>query len=318
MKRIYVTTIGRGKDLSIANAVHCLDFEQKMVVGRSFVPGSNKSLANCRGGTRGARGLVFVPNGNSGDLWVAGYDGLFRFTEDLRLTEGFWIDDAKAKDFHGIYKCCGSSRLCLTSTYSDRVVYWNYDNHTLSSVDAVYSSSRGHVTDKERPLDKLHLNACVLGPDDFPRFVLFNRTGEIYDQRGSGESLGLSLLLSDAKGAHDLIFLKDPSRLILNDSKNSKVLSFPYEESSNSFGEGSVVFTFPGEKIVTTARSGWLRGLKYIPEWDILLVGSSPAGIFCLEKFSSGNPEISEIVISTDLEDSVFGVEINSHDWMRS
>jgi hypothetical protein len=82
--KVFVSTVLRGAPIERGGELLVLDWDKKKVLGRTFVapPAPTVSDTNTRGGFRGGRGIVVLPD----ELFVATYHTLLGYTWDLKPT----------------------------------------------------------------------------------------------------------------------------------------------------------------------------------------------------------------------------------------
>jgi hypothetical protein len=297
MRRIYVSTVGRGKNKEEASRVYCVDYDTGKTLMSHAIPIANIDLSatNPRGGTRGARGLCWY----NSRLWVAGWDGLFELDPDtLRVERGFWSDECW--DIHQIY--AGQFEITCVGTWTNSIYKFSEGKFTK-----VKDLTEIHPGEFQAPSpDRLHFNAMS------GRYANLNTIGAIADMK-TGE-----LVVEDPEiffGTHDLIELPT-NELVINLSRLRKTVTLNMDtwEIQRTLVELPEVKQPAG---TIMCMPGWMRGASYIPKHDTLLLGTAPARVLAIENVSTatGKNQFKEIKISDDIVDSVFDVIPHPWDW---
>lgn len=294
MRRIYVSTVGRGKKLEESSKVYCVDYDSGRILHSTRIPEPNMDLANPRGGCRGCRGLAIL----DGSLWAAGWDGIFELDLDtLELKRGFWSKECQ--DIHQIYTEDG--QLVLVSSWNDKTFTFKPSEGIFKELDNFAGRFAGEQIDPSSP-DTLHYNAIV---DDY---VLLNRPG-IIANRETDETI--YEFTSTGRG-HDLCMLPS-GELATNCAGEAGTIAINIETGSS---RDILRITRKPELDGPLAQQGWTRGLSYIENHDLMLVGSAPASIFCINNIMTNPKVIKEITISDEVIETVFDVIPHQEDWL--
>lgn len=297
MKRIYVSTVGRGKEKQESSKVYCIDCETGKLCAEVKLPLSMLDLGNPRGGCRGARGLAF---GYS--LYAAGFDGVFRLNpDDLFIEHGRWFREIR--DIHQIYFRRGL--LELASTFDNRVYCMNVEKDVILSEVQDYSDVHEGLPPPDwfpGCRDTLHLNSFT------DRYGLCAKAAVIFDRQTRKVCMESQEFL---RGSHDIWELST-GELAVNNSKESRTIAIDpntwtvsrmlYEETKTEGGS-------------ELAKRGWTRGMSYLPQRDLLMVGSSPAEVIIIEDVSNSPRITGRIPISDDIVEATFDVIPHPEDW---
>lgn len=316
MRRLYVSTVGRTKDLQDSSHVYMLDYDTKQVMHSVRLPLAMFDLENPRGGVRGCRGLCFGMDllGQPAFLWAAGFDGLFRINlDDLFIEEGVWSRDCR--DIHQIY----AGHPCmeglfwgkgpdveLIGTWNNTLYGFEYSSgefFPLLDLSDIHEGEPPPQLNNDRgSCDTLHWNAMHKG------YALVPKIGGIYDMA----SRSFVVLDPQYRGCHDLQLLPN-GELAINHSMTRRVLTF----DTTTWKEKRVLLELPFTKQPEGTKAimpGWMRGMSYLENHDMLFVGSAPARIYIFKNVC-GSPEVEHIDISDDICDSVFSVVPHPGDW---
>ena len=129
----------------------------------------------------------------------------------------------------------------------------------------------------------------------------------------------MELSLEDLKylGSHDLIVLPT-GEVVMNHSRASRVVAFNPKTWAESRILLELAITEETEKGIAT--NGFLRGMSYLPEQDLLLIGCAPASVYVLFNASSRNKDFDfkKIELSDEIVESVFDVIPHDSDWKLS
>lgn len=292
-KRIYVSTVGRGKQLEESSKVYLVDIESSETIKGARIPEATIDLENPRGGCRGCRGLAWW----QGELWAAGFDGLFRLHPGtLRLEKGYWSQECR--DIHQIYT--HSDGILLTSTWNNCIFLFNPLNGSFDKIQDLSSDYEGEQVDPNIP-DTLHMNSLC---DDY---ALFNRPGVI----ANIISKEIVYRFGSAGCGHDLHRLST-GEIAINLSASASTEAVNLET-----GRSRVLLDIQRKPGLDSpsASHGWTRGMFYIPGEDVLLIGAAPAMVYILENVSM-EPHIKKVVeISDEVVESVFDILPYLEDW---
>lgn len=300
MKRIYVSTVGRGKEHEESSRVYCVDFDSGEILKSVRLPLAMFDLKNPRGGTRGGRGLAFK-NDLKGRLrlYAAGFDGIFKIDpDDMHIEKGWW--SRKCQDIHQIYEV--DNTLLLTNTLHNKITKFIPEHDSFSTLWDLsqYNEEFGHPPPNPGHPDFLHLNAILWEE----KLALICRTGKIINFE-TGQ------LVCDnpeyLKGSHDLVKIKN-GEICVNNSTARRVVAF------NQNWEPRILYqSGPGEGS-ELAVYGWVRGMSYIEKEDMLLCGNAPAEVLALKNVTS-TIEVKKIKISDEIIESVFDIVPHPKDW---
>lgn len=290
MKRIYTSTVGRGKALEESSKIYCIDFDTGEILLERKLPLSMLDLGLPRGGCRGCRGLTWI----DGYIWAAGYDGLFQINpETLFIDRGHWSSDCK--DIHQIYD--HDSSITVVSTGNNSVYDFSIEDMAFClklHLPSIFNNSREME-------DIYHFNAMT------DRYVLLNNTGQI------GDLLKECIIFDDSLlvGAHDIISLSN-SEVAINLSRHAQTVAINLD---TKYIRVLATVNHDRSKDSLLAKHGWMRGMFFLPGTEQLLVGCGPAMVLCIDNIFT-NPGISkEITISDDIVESVFDVLPHPIDW---
>lgn len=298
MRRIFVSTVGRGKNLEEASRVYSIDYDTGKILASKSIPLANFDLSaiNPRGGTRGARGLCYF----NSRLWVAGWDGLFELDDEtLDLERGFW--STECKDIHQIY--AGQFEITCVGTWDNSI--YRFREGKFSKVKDLTDIHPG-VFQAHTP-DRLHFNAMC------GRYANLNTIGAIADMKTG------KLVVEDYDtffGTHDLVKLPT-NEMVVNLSRLRKTVTLDMDtwKIKRTLVELPEVKQPTG---TTLCMPGWMRGASYVGgNNDILLLGTAPASILAIEGVCSsiGVNQYREIKVSDDTVESVFDVIPHPWDW---
>lgn len=293
-KRIYVSTVGRGKALEEASRIYCLDGETGALLGSVRLPLAMYDLANPRGGCRGARGMTVYRD----SLWAAGFDGLFEIDmETLFIRRGYW--SPVCRDIHNIYGTPEGIRVLATGSNS---IYLFRDG-TFEKVKSFGHLPLGKARAEHESEDTLHLNALCgnLGLLSWAGAIIDTETEEILCRDNE-----------NVLGSHDLWRLSS-GEIAINASNHLKTLTL----DPSTWRVKRELFAIKNRpELDKLARHGWMRGMAYVPEKDLLFVGSSPAMVIRLEKVcGSSRPRPQVFPISDEVVESVFDIVPHPADW---
>lgn len=296
MKRVFVSTVGRGKLYAESSKFYCIDLDSDDLKSRMLpLPMYNLASDNPRGGIRGARGMCWF----QGRLYVANWDALFKVNPDsLFIEQGWWSDECQ--DIHQIYST-DDAIICI-STRNNSIYRFAQDR--FEKVEDFTDVHRGKAPIMEvHGKDTLHINAMDR------ELVNFAKIGIVYDKTTR------SVRISDEMTfgySHDLVHISD-KEFATNLSKHKRTVVV----SKDTWQISRILLQEPDEEAAPGALAvpGWTRGLYYVPSRDTLLIGSSPAKIHILEKVSSPNPIRRTVVLADDVVESVFDILPHPDDW---
>ncbi len=301
MRRIYVSTVGRGKALEEASRIYCIDYDTGETLASRSIPLSMHDLSakNPRGGTRGARGMCFWRT----KLWVAGWDGLFEVDpEDLFIEHGYWSKDCQ--DIHQIY--ADQYKMDVIGTKHNSVYEFNPDYR------------HNPIFRKTKDLTKLHTGVIQIGNTDTLHFNAMYRPYANFSSVGAICNIQTKkIMIQDERllHSHDLVLLPN-GELVTNISPKRQTITIDTEswQIKRTLIELPEVKQPQGSKL---CMPGWMRGMSYIENYDTLLLGSAPAKILAIEGVCSSIPTntYKEISISEDIVESVFDVIPHPGDW---
>lgn len=311
--KCYVTTCGRGRHVEESARVYLVDITAKKILAETNLPRPNIDSLNPRGGVRGARGMTFLNN----ELWVAGCDGLFNLDPDtLRVKQGIWPEGVA--DIHQIYTL--NKMVYAVSTGNDSLVPVCTEGlpDVLREVLSFLETGTEHNTmcfrgtvdgvhQEHAPLDTLHFNSMVSSSKD--GVMLFNRIGSVC-------RFGQATVCVDVpglSGGHDLWMLKS-GELAVNSSGKNQTIAFDCHDPSKQ----RVLFEIPRRRDMDAVHSQWgfTRGMCYLEDCDLMVVGSAPATVTVIENVCGTRQVVVDSMQITDkVEESVFDVLIHPDDW---
>lgn len=297
MKRIYVSTVGRGKEKQESSKIYCIDTDTEQIIAEVKLPLSMLDLANPRGGVRGARGLCFY----DGSLFAAGFDGIFRIDEDLFIDKGIW--SKYVRDIHQIYPST-TGGIIQVATFTNEIAHYNpYSGQHYYKRD--YSNIHPGLPAPDwfpGCRDTLHINSVS------EHYGLAAKAAIIFDLKTE------EILLEDQellKGSHDIWELPT-GEVAINNSRMCRTITlnqFTWKLERTLYQETK---TDGGSEY---AKRGWTRGMFYLPEQDIMFIGSSPAEVIILENISGETKISKRIKISDEIVESIFDVIPHPEDW---
>jgi hypothetical protein len=218
MKRIYVSTVGRGKQKEESSKIYCIDVHTGKILAQVKLPLSMLDLAQQNGGCRGARGITFVEYASSkkDTVIAAGFDGLFEMDpDDLFINRGTWFRNMR--DIHQIY-CNSVNQIETTGTFTNEV-FISQPEH-FASFDVKEDFSEVHPGSPAPDWfpgcrDTLHLNALS------ENYALCNKAHVIIDRRTKQVALEDEELLGSC---HDIWELPT-GEIAINDSGRSRTIT---------------------------------------------------------------------------------------------
>ena len=284
MNNIYVSTVGRGKDLSESSKVYKLDLDGN-ILASTRIPEPTIDLENPRGGCRGARGLALQDH-----LWVAGWDGLFELDRDtLKIKRGFWSQECR--DIHQIYPYM-PDKLRVLSTWNNCTYMFDIPEGEFYKWQDLTDKFTGEQVDPASP-DTLHFNAMAAD------YVLLNRPGII----GTTEGQVIHKLPKDGCG-HDLQILRT-GEIVTNTASGAATIAIEPVQ-----GTVRTILEIPRDPSLDgpLAFHGWTRGMSYLEEEDTLLIGSAPAMVHIVRDVSTNPAEEKVLRISDEVVECVFDV----------
>jgi len=295
MRRVYVSTVARGRQHEDASKVYCLDLDTTRVIHSRRLPVAMIDLPNPRGGCRGARGMAFF----KGWLWVAAFDGLFRFNpEDMVIDRGYWYRELL--DIHQIYG--GPDSLQVISTGNDTIARVDVDG-VVSELNCL-TGRFGFKPIIPGSADSYHANSID------GRYIVLNHHNAL------GDILtGQVTLLPWASGLHDLWTIGS-GEMCTNCSFRRQTIAFRVESPT----EYRVIFEAsdgPHAMMGMTplAIHGFTRGMHYDLSSDTLLVGVAPASIVEIADVSGKPRVVATYPIANEIVESVFDVIPHPGDW---
>jgi len=305
MKRVFVSTVGRGKNKEESSRVYCVDVESGEILNSVRLPLAMFDLKNPRGGTRGARGLAFVQNKSLGRdyLYAAGFDGIFEIEpESMHIYKGYW--SKRCQDIHQIYEAFPST-LLVTNTRQNAI--WKFHPHAsqwvcFSDYTSIHPGLSPPDSD-EGNNDTLHFNSFS------DKYGLCAKAAIVFERESDKVVLENQELL---RGSHDIWELPT-GEIAINNSRKSRTITLDpvtwdirrvlYQETSTEGGS-------------ELAKRGWTRGMYYIEHLDTMLIGSSPAEVVILENVCNGKPiRETHIPISDEIVEATFDVIPHPEDW---
>jgi len=294
MKRIYVSTVGRGKQKEESSKVYCIDYDSGDILNSVRLPLSMFDLANPRGGCRGARGLAYL----NGSLYAAGFDGIFQIDLDtMFINKGWWTKNGNG--IHQLYNK-NDDYLYYVATRSNSIwgfnpnigVFWEIKDLTLlhSGIDRPQENGCN---------DRVHFNSMC------EKYALFSEVGAIVDYKDK------NIPIEDKKyhGSHDLIRISN-NEIAMNHSRQRRTIVF-----NTDTWEEREVFSLSEEPYIDGAISipGFTRGLSFVEKSNLLLVGTAPSSIYAVNL--NNNRVEKKINISDDVCESIFDVIVHPGDW---
>jgi hypothetical protein len=228
--RVFVSTVLRGAPIERGGELLALDWEKKQILHRTFVAPPPPTVAdtNTRGGFRGGRGIVVLPD----ELLVATYHTLLGFTWDLRPTR-----QITHNNFSGLHELKRvDDGIWVTSTPLGAVIKVGFDGQTL----AEWWAHDDPVIQKEfhapvLSLDKKADNRLAVVEDATKSKLHLNNVechkGRVYvslNNHGAVVRLFPTEVIAhrpEFKGCHNGV-VTDHDELLLNDSHHHTVIVF--------------------------------------------------------------------------------------------
>lgn len=291
MRRIYVSTVGRGKQKEESSKIYCLDYDTGKTIAEVKLPLSMLDLGNPRGGCRGARGLAW----RKGEVVAAGFDGLFQLDpEDLFVRNGNWFRNMR--DIHQIY-LNEDGDLDIVATFTNEVCNLTYrmdysDIHPGEPAPDWFPGCK----------DTLHLNSIS------ENYGLCSKAAIIIDRKNRKVAFESEEYL---KGSHDIWELPT-GEVVINNSKQCRTVAFNPETWEVTRILYQETETEGGSEL---AKRGWTRGMFYMPQNDMMLIGSSPAEVIVLKNISGNTSIQKRIKISDEIVEATFDVLPHPEDW---
>lgn len=288
---VFVSTVGRGKDLEESSKVYKIDLDTGKILAQVRLPLAMFDLKNPRGGTRGCRGLAIIPRPEGKELWAAGFDGLFNLdVNDLFVKKAYWF--RSILDIHSIYHQDG--RITAIST-------WNNSIFSVEPETGAFYQVRDLTNGFPNPRtlgtpDQYHLNA-TLGD-----LALLNRQEIVVDMK----TKKVAFESPEFKSGHNLIPLPSGEIATCSSAKKTVLAFRPFTNEWRTILDLNSKYPFndvPEGKLNTP---GWTRGMSYHPEGGMLLVGAAPSSVIVVDPFTC---EIKKTInISDDVLEATFSV----------
>ena len=294
MRRIYVSTVGRGKKLKESSKVYCIDYDTGKIIASTRIPEPNMDLSNPRGGCRGCRGLTILND----SLWAAGWDCLFELDlTTLELKRGFWSKDCQ--DIHQIYT--HNNEILLVSSWNNKTFSFNPSEGNFTEQNDFTDIFVGEQVDLTSP-DSLHYNSMA------DKYILLNRPGIIANK----ETKEVVYKYTSTGRGHDLCILPS-GEIATNCAGEAGTIAIDLNTGDN---RDLLRITRKPELDGPLAQHGWTRGMSYIENHDLMFVGSAPASVFCIGGVMSTPSVLKEIHISDEVVETVFDVIPHPEDWL--
>lgn len=267
MSNLFVSTIWRGVPWQDSGIVWNIDLDTYEVVDKFFINRDPSVIQPTveNSGHRSVRGMCFW----KGSFWVAGYNFIAKVNSDKLEIKDVWFSD-ECTDIHNIY--AEEEHIKITSTYNNSV--FSFDGSTF---EKMLDLTQVFLNDNTLP-DTLHLNSLL---DDYALLCTYDSSKSAIVNIKTNQVVFTS---DDFIFAHDIQRI-GTGELVTNSSGTSKLLAVNTEDKSFR-----VLFDYkaynPGDDSVLS-KWGWIRGLCYDSDKDMLYVGAPPATVFVFSNVST-------------------------------